>query len=251
MTIRSRDLENVPRPVVALADEYPANFVDPRHHHPRAQLLYAASGVMSVVTDHASFVVPPQRAIWMPAGVDHEVRCRSAVSIRTLYVDTPHDLRRECRVIEVSDLLRALILETMALPREYDPAGREGRIVQLLLDSIETPSTGVLCAPMPHEPRLLRVCQALIDDPTRADSLDDWAEQACMSRRTFTRLFREQTGMSLAEWRQHVRLLEAMARLACGQPVTTTAYDVGYESPSAFTAAFQRAFGVPPSRYMH
>jgi AraC-like DNA-binding protein len=251
MTIRSRDLENVPRPVVALADEYPANFVDPRHHHPRAQLLYAASGVMSVVTDAATFVVPPQRAIWMPAGVDHEVRCRSAVSIRTLYVDAPDDLRRECRVIEVSELLRALILETMALPREYDPSGRAGRIVQLLLESIETPSTPTLCVPMPHEPRLLRVCQALIDDPTRADSLDEWAGRACMSRRTFTRLFREQTGMSLAEWRQHVRLLEAMARLACGQPVTTTAYDVGYESPSAFTAAFQRAFGVPPSRYIH
>jgi AraC-like DNA-binding protein len=251
MTIRSRDLENVPRPVVALADEYPANFVDPRHHHPRAQLLYAASGVMSVVTDSATFVVPPQRAIWMPAGVDHEVRCRSAVSIRTLYVDAPDDLRRECRVIEVSELLRALILETMALPREYDPAGRAGRIVQLLLESIEAPSTPMLCVPMPHEPRLLRVCQALIDDPTRADSLDEWAGRACMSRRTFTRLFREQTGMSLAEWRQHVRLLEAMARLACGQPVTTTAYDVGYESPSAFTAAFQRAFGVPPSRYIH
>jgi AraC-like DNA-binding protein len=251
MTIRSRDLENVPRPVVALADEYPANFVDPRHHHPRAQLLYAASGVMSVVTDSATFVVPPQRAIWMPAGVGHEVRCRSAVSIRTLYVDAPDDLRRECRVIEVSELLRALILETMALPREYDPSGRAGRIVQLLLESIETPNTPMLCVPMPHEPRLLRVCHALIDDPTRADSLDEWAGRACMSRRTFTRLFREETGMSLAGWRQHVRLLEAMARLACGQPVTTTAYDVGYESPSAFTVAFQRAFGVPPSRYIH
>jgi len=240
MTLRSCDLQDVPRPVVALADEYPANFVDPRHRHARAQLLYAASGVMSVVTDHASFVVPPQRAIWMPAGVDHEVTCRSA-----------EDARRECRVIEVSELLRALILETMALPREYDAAGRDGRIVQLLLDSIAAPSAANLCAPMPRDARLLKVCQALIADPTRADSLDDWAARAFMSRRTFTRLFREQTGMSLAEWRQHVRLLEALARLACGQPVTTTAFDVGYESPSAFTAAFQRAFGVPPSRYGH
>jgi AraC-like DNA-binding protein len=251
MTIHSRDLENVPRPVVALADEYPANFVDPRHHHPRAQLLYAASGVMSVVTDSASFIVPPQRAIWMPAGVDHEVTCRSAVSIRTLYVDAVADRRRECRVIEVSELLRALILETMVLPREYDRSGREGRIVQLLLDSIDAPSAPSLSVPMPREPRLAAICRDFIADPARAESLDHLAARACMSRRTFTRLFREQTGMSLAEWRQHVRLLEAMARLSRGQPVTTTAYDVGYESPSAFTAAFQRAFGVPPSRYVH
>lgn len=248
--LHSRDLAWVPRPVVALADEYPAHFVDPRHRHERAQLLYAASGVMSVVTDGASFVIPPQRAIWMPAGVFHEVTCRSPVSVRTLYVDAAGDLPRECRVIEVSELLRALILTAMTLPREYDPAGRDGRIVQLILDSIATPTSPMLSAPMPHDARLLRVCQALIEDPTRADSLDDWAAKACMSRRTFTRAFREETGMSLAEWRQHVRLLEALARLACGQPVTTIAYDVGYESPSAFTAAFQRAFGVPPSRYM-
>lgn len=248
--LSSRDLEWVPRPVVALADEYPAQFVDPRHSHARAQLLYAASGVMSVVTDQASFVIPPQRAIWMPAGVYHELTCRSPVSVRTLYVEATSDLPRECRVLEVSELLRALILEAMALPREYDTAGRGGRIVQLILDSIATPTTASLCAPMPRDVRLLKVCRALIEDPTRGDSLDDWAAQACMSRRTFTRSFRDETGMSLAEWRQHVRLLEALARLACGQAVTTIAFDVGYESPSAFTAAFQRAFGVPPSRYL-
>lgn len=248
--LRSRDLDGVPRPVVALADEYPARFVDPRHSHARAQLLYAASGVMSVVTDAASFVIPPQRAIWVPAGVFHEVTCRSAVSVRTLYVEAAADLPRDCRVIDVSELLRALILEAMTLPREYDAGGRDGRIVQLILDSIAIPSSGSLQAPMPRDTRLLRVCQALIEDPTRADSLDDWAARACMSRRTFTRGFRDETGLSFAEWRQHVRLLEALARLACGQPVTSIAFDVGYESPSAFTAAFQRAFGVPPSRYL-
>jgi len=248
--LHSRDLEWVPRPVVALADEYPERFVDPRHSHASAQLLYAAAGVMSVVTDQASFVIPPQRAIWMPAGVFHEVTCRSAVSVRTLYIDAHGELPHECRVIEVSELLRALILEAMTLPREYDPAGRDGRIVQLILDSIASPGATSLQAPMPRDARLLRVCRALIEDPTRADSLDDWAALACMSRRTFTRSFRDETGLSLAEWRQHVRLLEALARLACGQGVTTIAFDVGYESPSAFTAAFQRAFGVPPSRYL-
>ena len=248
--LHSVDLTWVPRPVVALADEYPARFVDPRHCHARAQLLYAASGVMSVITDEASFVIPPQRAIWMPAGAYHEVTCRSAVSVRTLYVDAGKELPGDCRVIEVSSLLRALILEAMTLPREYDAAGRDGRIVQLIIDSIAAPSSASLCAPMPRDSRLLRICQALIEDPTRADSIDDWAAEAFMSRRTFTRSFRDETGMSLAEWRQHVRLLEALARLACGQPVTTIAFDVGYESPSAFTAAFQRAFGVPPSKYL-
>lgn len=248
--LRSSDLVDVPRPVVALADEYPARFVDPRHSHPRAQLLYAASGVMSVATDQASFVIPPQRAIWVPAGVDHEVTCRSAVSVRTLYIDADRALPTECRVIEVTELLRALILEAMTLPREYDETGRDGRIVQLILDSIATPPATRLSAPMPRDRRLLKVCRALLDDPTRDDTLDAWADMACMSRRTFTRAFRDETGMSLAAWRLHVRLLEALARLACGQAITSIAFDVGYDSPSAFTAAFQRAFGVPPSRYV-
>jgi AraC-like DNA-binding protein len=172
------------------------------------------------------------------------------VSVRTRYFEAGLDLPAECRVIEVPELLRALILEAMTLPREYDAGGRDGRIVQLILDSIRAPATVRLAAPMPTDARLLRVCQALLADPTRDDTLDEWADLACMSRRTFTRAFREQIGMSLAAWRQHVRLLEALARLACGQPVTSIAFDVGYESPSAFTAAFQRAFGVPPSRYV-
>ena len=107
--LRSADLEWVPRPVVALADEYPARFVDPRHSHTRGQLLFAAAGVMSVVTDQASFVIPPQRAIWVPAGVSHELTCRSAVSVRTLYFEPGLDLPDQCQVFEVSELLRALI----------------------------------------------------------------------------------------------------------------------------------------------
>jgi AraC-like DNA-binding protein len=248
--LRSRDLECIARPVVALAVDYPAQFVDPPHSHPRAQLLYAASGVMCVTTERSSFVIPPQRAIWIPAGVSHSVACRGPVSMRTLYIDAEHDHLRECRVIEVTDLLRALILEAMALPREYDLEGRDGRIVQLILDSVAAPAAASLVAPMPGDRRLLKVCRALLEDPTRNDTLDDWAAAACMSRRTFTRAFRTETGMSLAEWRLQVRLLEAVARLACGQAVTSIAFDVGYDSPSAFTAAFQRTFGVAPSRYL-
>jgi len=245
----SRELERIPRPVVALADEYASQFIDPPHRHERAQLLYASSGVMSVVTGEGSFLIPPQRAVWIPPGVEHEVACRSAVSVRTLYISPQDGLPTRCRVIEVSDLLRALILEAMTFPPEYDIEGREGLIVRLLLQSINTMPVAPLCARMPTDARLAKVCRQILIDPSRDDKLDEWAAAACMSRRTLTRLFRQETGMSLAAWRQHVRLLEAVARLACGHAVTSIAYDVGYESPSAFTAVFQRTFGTPPSRY--
>jgi AraC-like DNA-binding protein len=249
---RGIDYQDVPRPVAGLADEYPPGFVDPRHSHKRAQLLYASAGVTSVTTDDASFVVPPCRAVWIPPGVFHEVHCRGHVSVRTLYIDPQArtDLSPTCRVVDVSDLLRALILEAIRLPIEYDVEGRDGRIMALILDELAAAPTIPLHVPMPQDPRLMRVCRAILDNPAQSDTLDDGARMAGMGRRTFTRMFRRETQTTFAAWRQHVRLMEALSRLAGGEPVTTVAFDVGYNSPSAFTAMFRRAFGAAPTQYL-
>lgn len=249
---RSIDYQDVPRPVAALADEYESGTIQPRHSHKRAQVLYSISGVASVTTDHASYILPPQRALWIPSGVAHEMSCRGHVSVRTLYIDerVRGDLPEACRVFEVSDLLRELIIAAVRMPIEYDEAGRDGRVMRLILDEIASAPSIPLDISMPQDPRLLKVCRAILDDPAHADTLDDWARIAGMGRRTFTRMFRRETQMSFATWRQHVRLMEAMSRLATGEPVTAVAFDVGYNSPSAFTAMFRKAFGAAPTRYI-
>lgn len=248
--LHTSDFDLSVRPVVGLVDEYPAGFVDPMHSHDRTQVLYACSGVMSVVTESTSFVIPPQRAVWLPAGLKHEVSCRGPVSLRTLYVDPVYEATAPfCRVIEVSDFLKALILEVAAFGNDYDMVEREGRIVQLLLDEIASMPCAPYRAPMPDDPRLLRVCKAILAEPASQADVDDWAKLAGMGRRTFTRAFKRETGMGLAVWRQQVRLMEALSLIGSGQPVTTVAFDVGYDSPSAFSAMFRRAFGVPPSAY--
>lgn len=249
---RSSDYPLESRPVIGFADEYPAGFVDPLHCHQRSQLSYSAFGTISVLTETGSFMLPPHRAIWIPAGTMHELHCRATVSTYTLYIDPALDRQfKECRVFEVSELVRALIFEVGHFPVGYDVEGREGRLAQLLLDEIERmPSTPSEIA-MPRDRRLLRVCYALIDDPADQRDIDDWASVAGMGRRTFTRLFKDQTGAGFATWRQQVRLMAALQRLALGQPITTVAFDVGYESPSAFTAMFHRAFGVAPSTYLN
>jgi AraC-like DNA-binding protein len=248
---RSADYPLTTRPIMGFADEYPAGFFDPLHSHQRSQISYAEAGVISVITEASSFTLPPRRAIWIPAGMLHEVHCRAPVSSYTLYIDPALDRQpQHCRVFEVSELVKALIFEVGHFPVGYDMDGREGRIARLLLDEIERmPSTpGELT--MPRDPRLLRVCRSLVNDPADHRDIDDWAKVAGMSRRTFTRVFREQTGAGLAVWRQRVRLIDAISRLASGQPITTVAFDVGYESPSAFTAMFHRIFGVSPSTYL-
>jgi AraC-like DNA-binding protein len=246
--------ENAPRDVVATGNDYAAGYVLPAHAHRRGQLLYAATGVVSAVTDRGSWVVPPRRALWLPPGVPHEVHMSGAVSTRSVYV------RREaadaaglpayCQVIAVSPLLHALLLEAVDLPLQYALDGRDGRVMALLLDEIRTMPALPLNTPLPDEPRLRRLCRALLAAPALEIDVDAMAHKAGMSRRNFTRTFRQQTGMSFAAWRQQACLLAALTRLGGGEAVTTVAIELGYASASAFSAAFRRTLGAPPSRYL-
>ncbi|HEX7916785.1 helix-turn-helix transcriptional regulator [Rudaea sp.] len=249
---KSIDYQYVPRPIAVLADDYPSGFHDPMHRHVRAQLVYAISGVTILSTQDASYVAPPQRAIWIPPGVEHEVRCRGRVQIRTLYVaaDAAPDLPQACQVFEVSNLLRELILAAAEMPVEYALEGREARVMALILDEIRVARRIPLHVPMPINQRLARICQTILADPAQHDVLDAWASAAAMGRRTFTRTFRRETGMSFATWRQQVRLMDALSRIATGHSVTSAALDVGYNSPSAFAAMFRRTFGVSPTHYV-
>lgn len=237
-------------PVIGLEDEYEPGYVDPPHSHGRVQLLYACSGVMSVTAAHSNFVIPPQRAMLIPPNVVHEVSCRGHVSLRTLYFGQASGMvGGSCRVIEISDFLKALIIEMARIGTAGPGTERAARIASLIVDELKTMPTAPYHAPLPRDYRLLRVCREIMANPSDRRGLDEFAALAGMGRRTFTRLFKTETGMGLAVWRQQVRLMEALSMLAVGQPVTSVAFDVGYESPSAFTAMFHRSFGVAPSRY--
>jgi len=244
--------EDTPRDVVITGNDYPPHYVLPRHVHKRGQLLYAVTGVVTVATDEGSWVVPPRRALWIPAGVAHEVRMSGAVSTRSAYVrdQAAALLPAHCRVIGVSLLLHALLLEAVDLPAEYALDGRDGRVMALLLDEIAAMPALALNTPLPRDPRLARLCRALIAAPALEIDIDAMAHKAGMSRRSFTRLFRQQTGMSFSAWRQQACLLAALTRLGGGDSITQVAVDLGYSSASAFTAAFRRVLGAAPSRYL-
>jgi len=246
--------ENAPRDVVATGNDYAAGYVLPAHAHQRGQLLYASTGVVSAVTDRGSWVVPPQRALWIPPGVPHEVHMSGEVSTRSVYVRREAadaaGLPAHCQVIAVSPLLHALLMEAVDLPLEYTLDGRDGRVMALLLDEIRAMPTLPLNTPLPDEPRLRKLCRALLAAPALEIDVDAMAHKAGMSRRHFTRLFRRQTGMSFAAWRQQACLISAMPRLAAGETVTAVAMDLGYDNPAAFTTMFKRAFGAPPLAYL-
>lgn len=206
---------------------------------------------MSVIAGNHTFVIPPQRAIWIPSACVHEISYRGSVSLRTLYIDEKSTglANRECEVIEISPFVGSLIVEAAKFCGGHLPSQRETRIIDLLLDEISTMRRAPIHSPMPTDARLLKVCREIIARPAEQLTLDELADIAGMGRRTFTRLFKKETGMGAALWRQQVRLMEALSLLSEGHPVTMVAFDVGYDSPSAFTALFHRSFGKPPSHY--
>jgi AraC-like DNA-binding protein len=246
------DYESVPRPVLAYGNDYPPSHEIAPHRHRRSQLLHATSGVMLVEADGNAWVVPPERAVWIPAGTLHQVKTIGAVATRGLLVekDAWPAMPATCEVLQVSALMDALLREAVDMAPEYDPASRDGLIMALL--EHETRRAPVLAFSLifPTHPGLAARCRAFIENPSPHETIDGWCLSLGMSRRTFTRLFRAETGISFGEWRQQACLFAALPRLAAGEPVTSLALDLGYESPAAFTSMFKRALGEPPSRYL-
>ncbi|MBC3437295.1 helix-turn-helix transcriptional regulator [Pseudomonas sp. BW16M2] len=242
------EVDASPRAVLAIATDYPPGTLLPRHVHRRAQFLYGMSGLMEVLTDDGAWVIPPGSGVWIPPGKPHQVRMRG-VSTRSLYIE-PTALPRPgsvCEALRVGPLLHQLLLASAEVPALHDEAGRDGLLLRLVLHELGQAERLPLFAPLPAEPRLAALCQAFLAQPSIHTRGETWAGQLNWSPRTFSRRFREQTGLSFGQWRQQACLMAAVTRLATGEPVTTVALDLGYESPSAFSSLYRRVMGQPPS----
>jgi AraC-like DNA-binding protein/quercetin dioxygenase-like cupin family protein len=245
------EITNIPRAVVAMAKDFPNGHVIPFHQHARSQLLYASSGVMTVTTASGIWVVPPLRAVWIPALMEHQISCSGRLSMRTLYIKSevaPH-LSQECCVVAVPPVLRELILYATTLPHLYKPDSLEERIMNVILDLVQTLKVTPLDLPIPRDGRLNKIFKGLTKNTADNRTLEDWGKTVGATSRTLARLFRSETGMSFTQWRQQFRILEGLRRLAREEPVTAVALDLGYDSPSAFIAMFRKALGRTPGQY--
>jgi AraC-like DNA-binding protein len=206
---------------------------------------------MSVQTEAGTWVVPPHRGVWIPADTTHSITMSSWVSMRTLYIlpRLADALPRRCQVVAITPLLRELILHAVDRGPLRDDVPEHRRLVEFLLDQLGVLPVVPLELPMPSDGRALRVARRLRENPGEAMPIHRLARGSGASRRTLERLFSKETGMSLGRWRQQARLLHAMRLLADGGSVTSIALDVGYQSPSAFIAAFSGALGTTPGRY--
>jgi AraC-like DNA-binding protein/mannose-6-phosphate isomerase-like protein (cupin superfamily) len=237
--------------ITTLTHDYPAGHVVPLHFHDRDQLVYAARGVMTVRTRDGTWVVPTHRAVWIPAAVPHTIMMSGMVAMRTLYCreKMASSLPRECCVINVSPLLKELILHSCTFGVLKKSIPRQRHLIDLVIDQLEAVQMVPLQLPHLSDPRAVRIAAVLAADPSDRRTLAQICKTGAASKRTVERLFQEEAGTTFGKWRQQLRLMQAMRLLADGAKVTHAALEAGYGTPSAFISMFRKALGTTPTHY--
>lgn len=242
--------ERADRSAVGFSMDYPDGLSSGMHCHAKAQLVYAIAGMMHVETAEASYLLPPTKALFLPADAEHSIRIEGAVAMREVFIDpgVANAISAAPRVITVRPLLRELILAICAEPVDWLPDGRTPHLVALIVDEIRRAKTLMTRLPQLREPRLVSIARALGDNPADPRTLDDWAEVCGASARTLARLFLQDTGMTFGQWRLQARLNAAFVLLMTEGEIARIAGKVGFASQSAFGVAFRRTFGMTPAQ---
>jgi len=222
------------------------------HQHPRAQLLWAAEGVLRVTTDEKVWIVPSSHAVWIPGGCVHHVVTETAAKTRNLYIDPAYAVRSQhtgCAMLLLTPLMREIILRLVSRAAESD-TGAFQRLGLAAIDELQGLESSALNLPAGQDSRLRRLIGHMVRNPDEQRPLQALSQLAGASVRTLERLFAAETGMTFRQWRSRFKLLGAVEQLRQGHSSTTIAHSLGYRSASAFVAAFREHFGSPPQRFL-
>ncbi|MCZ2723695.1 helix-turn-helix transcriptional regulator [Marinomonas sp. 15G1-11] len=238
--------------VLAYQNDMPPAHQGVWHCHEWYQLMYASSGLLTVSFADQMVVIPPHKAIWLPPNCEHRTFTAVGAKFRSLYFrpDQVKALGQKSKVLSISPLIKALILEVVArcdVDLIWD--AMDFRLLTVLLDQLSVQKDNGLTLSIPKDARLIPLVETIQMQPSNEMNLDAWAKCIGVSSRTISRAFNAQTGMGFKEWRQRLRLLYSLELLEKGLSVTQVALEVGYSSPSAFTYAFHRFFHCTPKSY--
>jgi AraC-like DNA-binding protein len=251
-TITASELEKSDAPLLCLKLARPVDRDLPLHAHSRGQLFSLRSGLVIVQVQSGTWALPPHCCAWIPPNHRHAVRSSGPVVGWCLFVagDLCTRLPTEPCVLTRSSLLEALIDRFSTWDASQPADAAERRLVKIFQDEVATAMVQPLHLPLPRDERLRRVLDVMSADLGNTRTIADWAAWSGMSKRTLTRSFRKETGMTFAGWRQQARLFAALEKLSNKESVTNVALGVGYSSVSAFIDVFRRTFGVTPGAHV-
>lgn len=243
--------DTLPGPMYFRVAQVPADGTYPRHRHRWGEFVYAFSGVMEVEVKGRYYLIPPQYGLWLPPDVEHRGLNRQEACHCSLYVvpELVQKLPQEVCALTVDPLLRALLDELRVRPPHSPQTPEQQRLLQVVLDRLAVAESTGSYLPMSADLTLLPVLQALETAPGDERSVADWAAYVHTTERTLLRRCQSELGMTLAEWRQRLRVVKAMPLLQAGETVENIAQDLGYASASAFIAMFRKRMGVTPDEY--
>lgn len=236
-----------PEPVVGVAGRLDGHDSGV-HSHRRGQLLFTQSGCVSIHLPDRLCMLPPTRAAWIPPTVPHRARMTGPVDYRSIYINVSkyYGLPSVIEVMDVGPLLRAALerIATADFGVDWD-IGAAANLVAVCIDEIKAAPRQPMLLPLPSDRRL-----AGLDTNEMPPLLSLLAAREGATEKTIGRIFRSETGMSYQQWRQQWRLLKAVELLGRGMSITSTAFDLGFASDSAFIAFFRKMTGYTPRVFM-
>ena len=249
---QSLNLQGFAQPVAGVVEHYPAGHQVPLHSHPYGHLIYATQGLLLVQASSGQWLVPPTTAVWLRPHVQHSLTATTAVSACGIFIqpNLAGPLPQQDCVLHVTPLVRELIAALVGLDAEAATQQRSRLLGELLLEELKALAPLPLHLPWPEDALMRQICESLVQDPARAVNAEQIASQHALTPKTLHRRFLKSTGMNLGKWRQQMRLMASIQRLLKGVPITSVALESGYESHSAYTVAFKKNFGCPPSEFV-
>ncbi|MDF7675413.1 helix-turn-helix transcriptional regulator [Neisseriaceae bacterium ESL0693] len=222
----------------------------PPHHHHKNQLILTLKGGVTCLSPNAYWLVPTGCAAWIPSGMVHSNRTTANAEVLFLYIDAEYTaLPRYCCTLNISPLVREMIKHFATLPHDYQPGSHTDQFARVMLHELASMPIELLNLPISPHPKIRQLADALINNPADRQLPDVWAQKLALSKRSLERLIKKETGMSFGRWRQQLRLLTAIRQLCHGESVQNIAFELGYESVTAFITMFKKQLGQTPKQY--
>ena len=224
------------------------------HFHEVHQIEYAIGGVVEVETASAHYLLPPQQAAWIPAGLEHQATMAPDVRSVAVMFDAQMipNAGDRARILAVSPLIREMMIYALRWPidRPHGDDVSDGffrTLADLVIEALDHEAP--LSLPTSEHP-IVAAAMAYTKEHLQSVTADEVSRAVAVSERTLRRLFHDELGLSWRTYLLHARMLRAMALLASpGQSVQETSTAVGFDSLSSFTRAFTQFSRETPSTY--